>query len=124
MKHFAFQDLEIYQLSKSLVKDNYSITKGFPTDEKYSLVQQMNRASISIPSNIAEGYSRSSIKEKCHFFNMAYGSLMELVCQYEIANDQLYINVEELETFINKAYTLSIKISNFKTAVENSGEER
>jgi len=55
---FGFQKLEIYQLSKALVIDNYSYTKKFPDLEKYSLTQQMNRAAVSIPSNIAEGVSR------------------------------------------------------------------
>lgn len=52
---FKFQKLEIYQLAKEIVKFNYRLTKDYPNEEKYALVQQMNRAAISIPGNIAEG---------------------------------------------------------------------
>jgi four helix bundle protein len=88
-----------------------------PSEEKYALCQQMNRAAVSIPSNIAEGYSRFSTKEKMHFMNMAYGSLMELTCQYEIAKDLNYITQEQLNQYINKAKNLAVKISNFRKAI-------
>ncbi len=114
MKSFGFQRLEVYRQAKALVIKNYEITQSFDKSEKYSLVQQMNRAAISIPSNIAEGYARESVKEKCHFFNIAYGSLMELVCQCEIAKDLKYINNDLYSDFTQEAYDLAIKISNFK----------
>ena len=87
MSYFGFQKLEIYQLAKELVLENYRNTKTFPENERYALIQQMNRAAISIPSNIYEGYVRDSVKDKCHFLNMAYGSMMELVCQYETSKE-------------------------------------
>lgn len=114
MKSFGFQNLEIYQLAKSLAIENYKITGSFSNNEKFALVQQMNRAAISISSNIAEGYAREGSKDKCHFFNIAYGSLMELVCQYEISKDLAYINENQYEDFIRRAYDLAVKISNFR----------
>lgn len=114
---FGFQSLEIYRLAKELVIGCYNITRGMPSEEKYVLCQQMNRAAVSIPSNIAEGYSRFSTKEKMHFMNMAYGSLMELTCQYEIAKDLDYITQEQLDQYINKAKNLAVKISNFRKAI-------
>lgn len=93
-----------------------------PSEEKYALCQQMNRAAVSIPSNIAEGYSRFSTKEKMHFMNMAYGSLMELTCQYEIAKDLGYISQEQLNKYIDKAKNLAVKISNFRKAIEKQWE--
>ena len=117
---FYFQNLEVYQLGKGIVKDNYRITKNFPNDEKLCLINQMNRAAISIPSNIAEGTARNSKKDKVHFLNIAYGSLMELICQMEIALELKYIDQEEQDGFISKAKNLSVKLSNFKTVIEKS----
>jgi len=114
---FGFQSLEIYRLAKELVVSCYAITRNLPAEEKYALCQQMNRAAVSIPSNIAEGYSRFSTKEKIHFMNMAYGSLMELTCQFEIARDLNYISQEQLNEYIDKAKNLAVKISNFRKAI-------
>lgn len=110
---FGFQKLEIYQLAKEIVKYNYKVTRQFPNDEKYALVQQMNRAAVSIPSNIAEGTSRRSTKEKIHFINISYGSLMELICQMEISLELGYIDENEYKTFINLARNLAVKLSNY-----------
>ena len=117
MPQFGFQRLEVYQLSKSLVLHSYRLTREFPTDEKFALVQQINRAAISIPSNIVEGYGRITAKDKSHFINMAYSSLMELVCQFEISEALGYISNDELENIMGKAHHLSVKISNFRQSV-------
>jgi four helix bundle protein len=110
---FGFQKLEIYQLAKEIVKYNYELTKKFPSEEKFALVQQMNRAAVSIPSNIAEGTSRRSNKDKAHFINIAYGSLMELVCQMEISLEIGYIEQNEYDEFIRRTKNLSVKMSNY-----------
>lgn len=77
MSVFSFQKLEIYSLSKELVKIIYELTNKFPDKEKFALVLQMNRAVISIPSNIAEGTSRKGLKDKLNFVNYSYSSLLE-----------------------------------------------
>ena len=82
----------------------------------------MNRAAISVPSNIAEGTARSTKKDKVHFINMAYGSLMELICQMEIASDLGYLNKEDRDKFVTKAKNLSVKLSNFKAAIEKNAK--
>ncbi|MDR5658770.1 four helix bundle protein [Serpentinicella sp. ANB-PHB4] len=110
---FSFQNLQIYQLAKDIVKFNYRLTKKFPSEEKYALIQQMNRAVVSVPSNIAEGTSRKSNKDKAHFVNIAYGSLMELVCQMEIALELGYIEESEYDEFIIMVKNLSVKMSNY-----------
>ena len=114
---FGFQKLEIYQLGKDLVKHSYTITKKFPGEEKFALVQQMNRAAVSVPSNIAEGTSRKSIKDKAHFVNVAYGSLMELVCQMEISFELDYVDKDDYDDFIRKATNLAVKISNYVASI-------
>lgn len=74
----------------------YGLLKQFPKEEQYALCNQLRRAVISVPSNIAEGSGRTSAKDQAHFFEMAFGSLMELSCQMDIAFDLGYINQNEL----------------------------
>lgn len=118
MNKFAFQSLSVYRMAKALVIMCYRLTRCFPAEEKYAMVQQMNRAAVSIPSNLAEGYSRDSLKDKIRFINMSYGSLMELVCQFEIVFELGYINKEQFDEICSDAYTLAIKLSNFKSYYE------
>lgn len=99
------KDLEVWKKSIDLVKTTYQLTRGFPEDEKYCLTQQMRRAAISIPNNIAEGAGRSSFKEYVYFINIACGSLSELETQFIIAVELDYLeDIEELQQRI-----LSIK---------------
>ena len=88
----SFTDLITWQKSHKLVLDIYKITLKFPEDEKYNLVNQLRRAAISITSNIAEGFSRRTSKDKAHFYYNALGSLTELQNQRLIARDLKYID--------------------------------
>ena len=92
-----YKNLKIYQSSKVVVEDIYRLMKKFPTEERYALCDQLRRAVISVPSNIVEGLSRTSNKEKHNFLNIAYGSLMEALCQLDISADLGYITIEELK---------------------------
>ena len=91
MKTKSFKDLIVWQKSYQLVLEIYKITKEFPKEEIYALAQQMRRASVSIPSNISEGYGRQCNKEYMQFLAMSYGSLCELETQYLLAIDLKYI---------------------------------
>ena len=95
MNIFSYRKLIVYQKSKELVKRTYLLLKKFPTKENYALCNQLQRSSVSVTSNIAEGMSRFSVKEKKHFVEIAYGSLMELSSQFEIAEDLGYISMQE-----------------------------
>lgn len=92
-----FCNLNVYIKSKELVKQVYTLLKQFPREEQYALCDQLRRAVISIPSNIAEGSGRNSQKDQAHFYNIAYGSLMEVFSQLDIACDLGYISQEEFE---------------------------
>ena len=81
------KDLIVYQRSKELVILVYKMLDTFPDTERFALCGQMRRAVVSIPSNIAEGIGRLSDKDQSHFLNIAYGSLMELFAQVDIAHD-------------------------------------
>ena len=115
---FSFQKMKIYQLAKELAIYSYQLTEKYPQNERYAIMNQINRAAVSVPSNIAEGTSRRSNKEKLNFINIAYGSLMELVCQMEISYELKYITKEENDAIIQKTKDLSVKMSNYKNYLE------
>ena len=120
-KVHSFKDLNAYKEAKELVKDIYGVVQMLPQEERYALADQLRRAVISVPSNIVEGMNRISDKEKSHFLEIAYASLMEVYCQVDIATDLGYIEnsrYEELEQSINgvarlisglRKYTLNSK---------------
>ncbi len=93
----SFTDLNTWKEAHKLVVAVYEITKGFPREEMYSLVDQMRRCATSISSNIAEGFSRQSRKEKVQFYFMAKGSLTELQNQLLVARDVGYLSKEKFD---------------------------
>lgn len=97
MKKYNYKDLDLYKASKDLVLSVYALLRKFPKEEQYALCDQLHRAIISVPSNIAEGLGRVSTKEQIHFLEIAYGSLREVDCQLDIAKDLGYISDEELQ---------------------------
>lgn len=89
----SYKELIVWQKSVELVKEVYKFTNNFPKSEVYGLSSQMQRSAVSVPSNIAEGYSRKNLKEYIHFLRIAYGSATELETQIIIAKD-LYKNID------------------------------
>ena len=95
----AHRNLDVWKRSMELVEAIYQITSQFPQAEQYGLVSQMRRASISIPSNLAEGAARTGKKEFLQFINIAQGSVSELDTQVELAKDLGFLeqkNYDEL----------------------------
>lgn len=88
------KNLVVYQKAKELVILTYQMLESFPDSERFALCGQMRRAVVSIPSNIAERMGRVSSKDQAHFLNIAYGSLMEVYVQLDIAHDLKYIDSE------------------------------
>lgn len=93
---YSFEKLEVWKLSKNVCVDIYQLTGKFPSEEKFGMVSQMRRASISIASNISEGSSRMSNKDQAHFYTMAYSSAIELLNQVIISEALLFINAQDL----------------------------
>jgi len=91
LKSFSFEKLNVWQESRKLASRIYVLTKLFPSDEKFGLISQMRRCSISIASNIAEGSGRHSNKDKARFTEIAYSSALELLNQVIIASDLNFI---------------------------------
>lgn len=95
MKSRSYKDLIAWQKSMDLVVWIYQITKAFPSAEMYGLTSQLRRSAISIPSNIAEGQGRNSVKEFQHFLSISYGSLQETETQIMIACRLQYIDASQ-----------------------------
>ena len=93
---FQFEKLLAWQKAKELTRCVYQLIAEFPQHEQYALSSQIKRAVISIPSNIAEGSGRTSMKEKIHFLEIAYGSLTETYCQLLIASELGYLSSDDL----------------------------
>lgn len=93
----SFRKLNVYIKSKQLVQEVYKLLKQFPSEERYALCDQLRRAVVSVPSNIAEGMGRMTDKDQAHFLNLAYGSLMEVLAQLDVACDLRYISQEKFE---------------------------
>ncbi|MFH1876278.1 MAG: four helix bundle protein [Candidatus Omnitrophota bacterium] len=99
----SFKDLIVWQKAYALTIEIYKVASHFPAVELYGLRQQMCRAAISIPSNIAEGYGRSYRKEYSQFLSIAYGSLCELETQYLLALEFGYLKkTETIELLIKE----------------------
>ena len=102
----GYKDLILWQKSMDLVDEIYKLVKLLPKEETYALSDQMRRAVVSIPSNIAEGYERKSIKEYINFLSIARSSRAELETQLYICIRQHYMTQEQVE----KAFSLCNEI--------------
>lgn len=115
-QHHNFKELKIWQKAKQLVLLTYRQTANLPEEEKFGLVQQMRRAAVSIPSNIAEGAGRRSSKDFSRFIDIATGSLFELETQYIICYDlDFFVEDSELTNLFSELkrmiYALNERIS-------------
>lgn len=95
---YSFETLNAWQEARKLVVSVYQLLDGFPKFEKYALCDQIRKSIVSVPSNLAEGSGRMSLREQIHFIEISYGSLMEAYNQLIIAADLNYIDEQSLES--------------------------
>lgn len=112
-----FKELEIWKQSRSFCSEIYNVTSSFPDNEKIGLTNQLRRAAVSIPSNIAEGASRSSNKDFCRFLEIALGSSYEIETQLLISSDLGFIGQEILDNLIAKLNAIIKMITRFKSTL-------
>jgi four helix bundle protein len=112
-----FRELKVWQRSMELAKIVYETTSTFPANEKYGLTSQINRATVSIPSNIAEGAGRNSDKEFGQFLSIALGSAFELETQLILANSFGLINETQLGMLLKQLEQIQKMINSFKNTV-------
>jgi len=111
----SFEELTIWQEAREFTKRIYALTKRFPKEELYDLTSQIRRASVSIMSNIAEGFNRRSTKEFINFLIISRASISEVQNDLYISLDLNYINKEDSETIYNHAQKISMSINKLIT---------
>ena len=113
---YAFENLTVWQKSREFVKAIYLITSDYPADERFGLISQLRRAAISVSSNIAEGCCRWSHKEQARFYEISYGSLIEILNQLIISVDLDFIPSSTLDSIRPKIEELSRMINALQQA--------
>ena len=122
-KIFSYKDLEVWKLGMQVAKDVYVLARKLPAEEKFGLVSQMQRAAVSIPSNIAEGHARDGTGEYIYHLSIAQGSLAELETQLLLANDLGFCEVSTVQPLFEnltklgrmlKSLSLKLKDKNAK----------
>ncbi len=113
-----FKELEIWKISRALCSSIYLATNDFPQAEKFGITNQMRRASVSIPSNIAEGASRKSNKDFSRFLEIAIGSCYELETQLIISNDLGFLGYEKLQNLQGELNRVTMMTSKFITTLK------
>lgn len=117
----SYKQLIVWQKAVLLVKEVYLITKHFPHEELYGITSQIRRAVVSIPSNIAEGYGRSSTKEYGQFYSIAYGSALEVETQLILAKE---LHLAPLELFTRAEQLLKEVCSMLNVLTKRHREEK
>lgn len=102
----SFKDLLTWQEAQDLAVTVYAVTRCFPDEEKFGLTNQLRRAAVSVGSNIAEGFSRQSYKEKLQFYHIAKGSLTEVESQIDLAYRIKYLSHEDFTLLDNKLHII------------------
>jgi four helix bundle protein len=112
-----FKELRIWQEAMALAKMIYTVTANFPTGEKYGLISQLNRAAVSVPSNIAEGAGRESNREFLHFLNIALGSSFEVETQVLLAHSFGFIADDNFPALAEQIDKTQRMINSFRSSI-------
>ena len=121
---YAFENMRAWQEARKLVVEVYRLLDGFPKFESYALCDQIRRAIVSVPSNLAEGSGRFSTKEQMHFYEIAYGSLMEAYNQLIIAADLEYIGNEQLKNIQPQIDVVARMINGLRSSLKKKIEQK
>ncbi len=114
--NYSFEKFDVWQKAREYVTLIYKLTGSFPENEKFGLISQLRRASISIVSNIAEGTSRSSLKDQVRFTEIAYGSALETYCQLIVSMDLGFLDEKDFESIKSLLNDITMKLSGLKNS--------
>ena len=121
---YRFEKLVAWQMAKEMTKSVYQLVNKFPSHEQHALCNQIRRAAISVPSNIAEQTGRSSNREKIHVLEIAYGSLMEVYCQLQIAMELGYLSQSDIEEIRPDIFKTSKLISGLRKSYQDDEQRQ
>ena len=116
----SYKDLIAWRKAMELVTEVYRVTRVFPRDELYGLTNQLRRAAVSVPSNIAEGQAHFPRKEFHHFLSHARGSLVEIETQLTIAQNLSYLNPEQTQPLLDKAAELGRVLNGLIASIKSA----
>ena len=119
MYQYSFEKLDVWQDARAFVKKIYDLTSQFPPKENYGLSSQMQRAAVSIASNIAEGMGRNTEKEQIRFLEIAFGSLMETLCQLYLAVDLSYLSQDVFDSMKADVDKISNRINGLSKSIKD-----
>lgn len=119
----TYRDLDVWQHCRLLVKDVYKLTNKFPREEQFGLTNQLRRASVSIPSNIAEGCGRNYSKDSIQFFFIARGSLYEVETQLILSSDLDLISGEDMKQMLEKIKKCKMLLNGFINYYQNKADK-
>lgn len=111
---YSFENLDVWKIAKDFVIKLYRTTNNFPDCEKFGIILQIRRSAVSVASNLAEGNSRTTNKDQAHFTQMAYGSMMEIVCQLIISKELGYLSQNDYDLLRDKAEEITNKLNALK----------
>ncbi len=114
MHKYSFEKLEVWRLSIEFVKKIYKLVENFPNSEKYGITDQIKRAVVSVPTNLSEGSGRNTGKDKAHYTQMAYGSMMESLNLLIIAKELCFIDEDTLDNLRLDIEVITTKLSNLR----------
>ena len=118
----SFTDLNVWKEGHKLVMMIYAVTKLFPKEELFGLVSQMRRSAVSITSNVAEGFSRQSYKEKVQFYYTSLGSLTEIQNQLLIAKDLEYVSKSTFSTLADQTINISKLLNGLIRSIKSNNK--
>lgn len=117
----CYRDLVVWKEGIDLVTNVYELSKDFPGEERYALCDQMRRAAVSIPANIAEGHARSSRKEFLYYLSISLGSLAELETHLTIASKLKYLALDRAENVLGQTNLLGKRIRSLQISLKQKG---
>ena len=123
MEFFGYRKLVAYIKAREVRRYAYRLLKSFPKEEQHALCNQMRRSAVSVTSNIAEGMTRYSTKDKMHFLEISFGSLMELMSQIEVALDENYISETDYNNIENLIAETARVLSGLQKSFTNTDKE-
>jgi len=120
----SYRDLEVWKRSMMLAKQIYQVTSRFPSDERFGLANQLRRAAVSIPSNLAEGHARSGAAEFSRFISMSMGSVAEVETQLLLAIDLSYVNHDSVAPMLEELDALGRMLRGLSKSIELRKQRR
>lgn len=124
MKTKHFRDLQVWQRSMQLAREVYAVTQEFPKSEAFGLTSQLRRASVSVPSNIAEGHGRLSDKLFAVFLGQARGSLFEIETQLELAGSHGFTDIHKLEPLLHECVEIARMLNGLLNTIKKNSDQQ